>query len=175
MRIISGLYKGKRLAFDTNALLRPTKDRVKEACFSSLADHCRDAICLDLFAGSGSLGFEALSRGAQHVDFVDINPLYVHKNKQICSPDTSLSINKSKASAFIKKTTKKYDIIFLDPPWIEPEHYTHSLNQIFEFDILNKLGIIVCEHTKDACDFNGFDIIKQKKFGDTVLTLLRLE
>ena len=73
MRIISGKYKGLRLKFNKTVQLRPTKDRVKESLFSMLGDICDNAICLDLFAGTGALGLEAISRGAKYIDFVDVD------------------------------------------------------------------------------------------------------
>ena len=172
MRVIAGLFKGRKLVFKKSKLVRPTQDRVKETLFNIISDKIVDGVCLDLFAGSGSLGIEALSRGAKSIDFVDIDVTYVIKNLANIKADNCAEVFKSNAANYIKKAYKKYDIIFLDPPWSELILFERSLKAIFEFDILNNEGIIICEHPQEVNDFYLFKEIKQKKIGNKNLSIL---
>ncbi|RAP29842.1 16S rRNA (guanine(966)-N(2))-methyltransferase RsmD [Candidatus Marinamargulisbacteria bacterium SCGC AG-343-D04] len=171
MRIIAGKYKGRTLDYKGSKDCRPTKDRIKEALFSVLNDRCEGATCLDLFAGSGSLGLEALSRGAEYVEFVDLDIDLVSKNIKRIKDELSVDVHKCEASRFIEKSKKKYDIIFLDPPWTKEDFFSSSLKAIFEFDILKKDGWIICEHPVRV-DVKSCFIKKQKKYKDTVLTFI---
>jgi 16S rRNA (guanine966-N2)-methyltransferase len=125
VRIIGGQWRGRKLHFPAVAGLRPTPDRVRETVFNWLMPVIRDARCLDLFAGSGALGIEALSRGAAHVTFVDQNPTVVsYLKEQIAMLD---AINKAEvycSEAIGWSTTSRFNIIFIDPPFnqnlIEP-------------------------------------------------------
>ncbi len=121
-RLIAGKWRGKRLSLEANSQLRPTGDRVRETLFNWLSTNITNSKCLDLFAGSGSLGFEALSRGAIYCDFVETNK---HTAKQIrvntelldLSPK-QIDIHIKPALEFLKNThLQTYDIIFLDPPF----------------------------------------------------------
>lgn len=164
MRVISGKYKGKILTgFNINGT-RPTMDRVKESLFNSIQTYLENSICLDLFAGSGSLGIEALSNGAKKCYFVDngkeIIPILKKNLENI--KDTIL-ITGDYLDA-IKKINEKIDIIFLDPPYknnlIKP-----AIEAIIKYDLLNDNGLIVCEYEIEEFTF-PLEIIKEKKYGD---------
>ena len=164
MRIISGKYKGKKLdGFDIEGT-RPTMDRVKESLFGIIQNNLKDSICLDLFAGSGSLGIEALINGASICYFVDKNKqiLNILKNN-LKGIENSILIEKDYLMALEELKTKKFDIIFLDPPY-KYNLITPSIQKIMEFDMLNKDGIIVCEYENEdiKCDLK---LLKTKKYG----------
>jgi 16S rRNA (guanine966-N2)-methyltransferase len=121
IRIISGLWRGRKLPIHNAEGLRPTTDRVKETLFNWLAPHLPDARCLDLFSGSGSLGFEAASRQASQVTMVELNSStyrQLQHNKQLLSA-THIDIIKSDAITYLSQIQPKipYDIIFIDPPF----------------------------------------------------------
>jgi len=176
MRIIAGDFKGKKLYFPNDHYeCRPTQDRIKEAMFSILQDRISGSQILDLFAGSGNLGFESLSRGASHVTLVDIDPVYCFKNRDHLGLKgaSSLAIIKKKASHFLARTTLKADVIFLDPPWSKETLFEDSLKGIFDFDILSSRGVIVCDHPKYvSCENDLFYCDKTYHYGRKKITIL---
>ena len=119
IRIIAGIHRGRKLPVLMVEGLRPTTDRVKETVFNWLMPYIQDSICLDCFAGSGGLGFEALSRGASQVSFVELNKMAVKQlqDNQRLLKANNVSIIQNDALSFISKTTQKFDVIFLDPPF----------------------------------------------------------
>lgn len=174
MRIISGKYKGKKLLGDNIKGTRPTMDRVKESLFGIIQNKINDSICLDLFAGSGSLGIEALSNGAKTCYFVDKNKIVIDVlNKNLKDIDGNVIINNDfiKALKQFSEQNIKFDIIFLDPPYsdylINP-----SIGKILEYNLLNKDGIIVCEYETENinCDLN---LIKEKKYGSKKIKIFK--
>ncbi|MFQ3196001.1 MAG: 16S rRNA (guanine966-N2)-methyltransferase [Colwellia sp.] len=119
IRIIAGLHRGRKLPVLVAEGLRPTTDRVKETVFNWLMPFIQDSICLDCFAGSGGLGFEALSRGASHVNFIELNKFAVQQlkeNQQLLKAN-NISVIQSDALSFIQNNTQKFDVVFLDPPF----------------------------------------------------------
>ncbi|MEM7540110.1 MAG: 16S rRNA (guanine(966)-N(2))-methyltransferase RsmD [Pseudomonadota bacterium] len=119
VRIVGGQWRGRRLNIVGRESLRPTPDRVRETLFNWLAPYVHGATCLDLFAGSGALGFEALSRGAQQVDFVDNDELAI---AELYAAKAALGainavIYHSAASDWLRRDARPYDIVFLDPPF----------------------------------------------------------
>jgi len=122
IRIIAGKHRGRKLPVLMAEGLRPTTDRVKETVFNWLMPYINDANCLDCFAGAGSLGFEALSRGAAHVTLVELNKAAVKQlkaNKQLLNAD-NVTVTNAHLLNFLKSSTKQhYDVIFIDPPFRE--------------------------------------------------------
>jgi 16S rRNA (guanine966-N2)-methyltransferase len=119
IRIIAGLHRGRKLPVLMAEGLRPTTDRVKETVFNWLMPFIQDSVCLDCFAGSGGLGFEALSRGASHVSFIELNKAatqQLKENQRLLNSD-NISIVNSDALSFIKNNTQRFDVVFLDPPF----------------------------------------------------------
>lgn len=121
-RLIAGKWRSKRLNLEANPQLRPTGDRVRETLFNWLNTDITNSICLDLFAGSGSLGFEALSRGAKFCDFVEMDKLTAKQIKKNCDllelTAKHVDVSSKSASEFLDDASgKNYDIIFLDPPF----------------------------------------------------------
>jgi 16S rRNA (guanine966-N2)-methyltransferase len=119
IRIIGGKFRGKKLHFPAIEGLRPTPDRVRETLFNWLMHDIHDARCLDAFAGSGALGFEAFSRGAANVTLLEKDPsVYAHLLKVTESFNTAqLSVQKTDACEFLQHTKERFNIVFLDPPF----------------------------------------------------------
>lgn len=179
MKIISGKYKGRVLEGFDIAGTRPTMDRVKESLFAMIQSYLEDATVLDLFAGSGNLGIEALSEGAKEIYLVD-------KNKKACQV-IKRNINKIGIDASdifcgdYKSALKKYqeqsikfDIIFLDPPY-QTDLVKKSIEIIEKYELLSKSGIIVAESdTLDKIIFSDkIEIVKSRKYSDKVVAILR--
>lgn len=121
VRIIGGRYRGKKLSFPDAKGLRPTPDRVRETLFNWLMQDIRDARCLDAFAGSGALGFEAFSRGAKRVVLLEQNPLVYQQLKKVSQDFASPAIEVLAVNAldYLQQNNEQFDIVFLDPPFQE--------------------------------------------------------
>jgi 16S rRNA (guanine966-N2)-methyltransferase len=119
IRIIAGLHRGRKLPVLMAEGLRPTTDRVKETVFNWLMPFIQDTNCLDCFAGSGGLGFEALSRGASHVSLIELNKAAAQQltENKVLLQAKNISVINSDALNFIKKNTQRFDVVFLDPPF----------------------------------------------------------
>ncbi|WP_407268095.1 16S rRNA (guanine(966)-N(2))-methyltransferase RsmD [Radiobacillus sp. PE A8.2] len=151
MRVISGVHKGRPIKPVPNQLTRPTTDKVKEALFQMIGPYFNGGSCLDLFAGSGSLGIEALSRGMEQAIFVDKQPKAVkiiHENLQLLHLENQSEVFCTDGFRAIKAAAKRgltFDLIFLDPPYHKIS-YEKLLDQLAENQLLSEKGIIVCEH-----------------------------
>ncbi|MDI9818682.1 MULTISPECIES: 16S rRNA (guanine(966)-N(2))-methyltransferase RsmD [unclassified Legionella] len=163
VRIIGGRYRGKKISFPDIEGLRPTPDRVKETLFNWLMHEIRGANCLDAFAGSGALGFEAHSRGASHVVLIESSAkVYAHL-KQTAALFNSPTINviHGQAEDYFRNSKETFDIIFLDPPFaknILPE----CLNLLAHSNLLVQGGLVYTE-SPDRLSLNP-DCWKEKKF-----------
>lgn len=175
MRVISGKYKGISIdGFNIDGT-RPTMDRVKESMFAMIQNKIKNSICLDLFAGSGSLGIEALSNGAKYCYFVDnnIEVINILKNNLNRIKDKNYSIiNKHYKQALkkIKEENIKFDLIILDPPY-KLNLINDILNFINENNLLNEDGIIICEYELEKVSNTGFNLIKEKKYGSKIVSI----
>ena len=178
MRVITGKARGIVLKTPDGMLTRPTADRVKEALFSIIQFDVPTANVLDLFAGTGQLGIEALSRGAKAAVFVDEREdacKLVRENLKRTKLEEQGKVIRSDYLTFLKNTKELFDIIFLDPPYAEV-FLENSLKMITEIDILQSGGIIVAERPlgKDLpWEFPGFTRSKDYKYSKTVLTIYR--
>lgn len=175
MRVISGKYKGKNLiGFDIQGT-RPTMDRVKESLFGSIQNYLKNSVVLDLFAGSGSLGIEAISNGSTKCYFVDNNIKLIHiikeNTKNINEEVIILKQDYIEALNYFKNNNIKFDIIFLDPPY-KLNLINKSIELIEKFDLLNINGIIVCEYESEIFKSN-YNIIKEKKYGDKYIRIYK--
>ena len=178
MRVIAGVYRHRLLKYPENRLdIRPTKDRIREAFFSSLGD-ITNKVFLDLYAGCGSMGIEAISRGASEAYFVDISKdalKYVRENL------ASLGIKNAKvfqnkdleALQYFKENNTKFDIIYLDPPY-ESGLYLDALSYIYNNDLLNEEGIVAFE-ANQSIEINPLwsNKIKEYHYGEITVTVLR--
>lgn len=147
MRVITGTARGRRLKELQGMETRPTTDRVKEAIFSIIQFELEGRRVLDLFAGTGQLGIEALSRGAAKADFVDQRrdaAALIRENLQLCQLADRGTVHCAEAFAFLASCRETYDIILLDPPY-GTGLLQKALEQIQKFDILRDHGIIICE------------------------------
>lgn len=177
MRIISGMRRGHKLLEFEGDDIRPTTDRVKESIFNIIQTFVPDAVCLDMFAGSGALSFEAVSRGAAKAVCIDKDKRsidIIRKNVEALRFSDFCEILNMSCFEYAKQTKEKFDIIFLDPPYnknlIEP-----SLDAIIKNDLLSDDGIIVLESddTDFNGEFNGLEIYRNKKYGRTYITVYR--
>lgn len=184
MRIITGKAKGIILKAPLGDLTRPTADRVKEAVFSMLQFDIEDRTVLDLFAGSGQMGLEALSRGAKEATFVDKSKDAIKLIKENATKsklsDNSLIFQADYLEFLQKNIGKSYDIIFLDPPYAA-KMYKPALKKLFECGYIKSTTLIVCESNFDELFENDleleakFTIKKQSKYSKTVITILGLK
>lgn len=177
LRIISGSLKGLKIGFQASENLRPTPQRTKESLFNWLQWSIKDTTCLDLFAGTGNLGIEALSRGAKEVIFVDNNKAQIKALTelliQIDMKNRSKAITQS-ALKFLDGTIQKFDIIFLDAPF-DSSLNKDALSMIGEKNILVKDGLVYYEHHQklSPLDILPFKIIKSQKTGQVCSYLLK--
>lgn len=178
MRVITGKAKGVTLATPDGLKTRPTTDRVKEALFSIIQFDVPGARVLDLFGGSGQLGIEALSRGAQRAVFVDAREeacKLIRENLRRTKLEKEGNVIRSDYLDYLKRCRETFDIIILDPPYAEV-FLENSLKLIAEIDILQSGGIIITERPlgKDLlCDFDGFTRSRDYKYGNTLIALYR--
>lgn len=174
MRIISGTAGGRKLITPEGMDVRPTTDNVKESVFNIIQFEIEGRRVLDLFAGSGQLGIECISRGAEHVTFVDNDRKSVDavkKNLKTCGMSADVFL--TDAVSFLKDCPK-YDIIFIDPPY-DSDLYEKVLENIYLFDILNVGGIIVCESRKEKKihdPIGEYCIKKTYSYGRIKITLI---
>ena len=143
---------------------RPTMDRVKESLFGMIQSYVGDSRVLDLFAGSGALGLEAISNGAKEAYLVDnnIEAIKVIRDN-IKNMDDDIKVIKSDYKKFLKETNEKFDIIFLDQPY-RKGLMGKALRVIEERDLLNEGGLVVCEYEYDDFETN-LDLFKEKSYG----------
>lgn len=178
MRVISGEYRSRKLVEVMSDKTRETKDRVKESIFNSINNDCFDAVVLDLFAGSGSLGIEALSRGASEVTFVD------HSNEAMVALRTNIDnlkiesyceIEQTNFQSFLSNSYQPFDIILLDPPY-KLLVIDDIIKDIARKKLLSDDGVIVCLYSKDTTlkeENNGIIETKKKTIGITNVSFMK--
>lgn len=180
MKVISGLLKGRIIDGYNIDGTRPTMDRVKESLFGMIQDNIKDSIVLDLFAGSGQLGIEAISNGAKLCYFTDNNNEVIKVlNKNIAN----LKI-KNKAKVILTDWKKflnecannklKFDIIFVDPPY-DYDVYEKILEKVSTLDLLNEDGLIILEHhnLKFKDSYNDLKLYKEKRYGNKSVNIYK--
>ena len=178
MRVITGRARGVILKTPEGDLPRPTTDRVKEAMFSIVQFELPGAAVLDLFGGTGQLGIEAISRGAQSAVFVDAREdacKLIRENLRRTKFEKEGKVVRADYMDYLKRCKEKFSVILLDPPYSEV-FLENSLKMITEIDILKSGGIIVAERPlgKDLpWDFEGFTRSKDYKYGKTLLAIYR--
>ena len=179
MRVITGIARGKRLVtVSGNDIVRPTGEKVKEALFSSIQFDIEGRRVLDLFAGCGQLGIEALSRGAKSAVFVDAGEpacKLIRENLKRTRLEQQGSVVRSDYLQYLNRCREQFDIILLDPPYAEV-FLENALKCITEIDILQSGGIIVAERPLGKelpWNFEGFTRSKDYKYGKTLLTIYR--
>lgn len=180
MRVVSGKAGGISLQSPRGKSVRPTAGRVKEALFNILGNLVPGALFIDLFAGSGAVGIEALSRGARQCIFVEksaVNINVIKNNLNKTGLESLARIIKKDAFSALAKLDRegvKVDIVFLDPPY-KTDMITPILLYFGKSNLIND-GLIVIEHeSKNVKLFAGYDLTMQKKYGDTVLSFITAE
>lgn len=170
MRIISGKHKGKKLLGFKGSDIRPTSDRAKESLFNILSDRVLGCDFLDLCSGTGAIGLEAYSRGANSVTFVDNDKESIklaQKNAESIGLKKEFCL--SDALSFVKRTNSTFDIIFFDPPYAYRD-ISLVLTEVKNRKILKENGLFIYEHKSD---FNhvkvlGFELCDSRKYGIAV-------
>lgn len=178
-RIIAGKYRGTKLTFKPNKSLRPTESKTKETLFNWLLNDLDNKNCLDMFAGTGSLGFEALSRGAKEVIFIE-------KQKSLCNSIEDVAkqlgikkkcriINANSTSINFNNLNAKFDLIFLDPPYKE-ERIDFILENIIKNKIINKKGLVILHRNKKTKDHfsDKLKIVENRTYGISKIYLIKL-
>lgn len=173
MRVITGIAKGCKLSSPEGLDVRPTLDRVKESLFSILYPYLKDSIVLDLFAGSGGLGIEALSRGAQLCAFVEKNKKAydcVINNLKNTRLYEKAQLNLCSYQDFFARNTQKFSLIFLDPPYsvgIEEDVFPKLLKHLCDE------AVVVLESETELKEFAGYEVIKNVRYGRVYITLYK--
>ncbi len=178
MKVVSGISRGRRLK-GSKAGIRPTSGKVKEALFDIIGERVKGAIFLDLYAGTGAIGIEALSRGGEKAVFVESEPSLrrvIRENVSSLGLGEKADVVGQDAGRFLNYAMKKaerFDIIFLDPPY-----HTGEMDRIIKIlskgDVLNKGGVVVAEHFKKKSlpeEVGRLRLLKEYRYGDTMLTL----
>jgi 16S rRNA (guanine966-N2)-methyltransferase len=180
MRIISGTSKGRKLATPRNQSVRPTSDRVKESIFNILGEEIEGKRVLDLFAGTGNLGIEALSRGAEKTIFVERGRQalrLIQKNlHQSGLEDQSEIIPKdvNRAIGILKQRGESFDVILMDPPY-EKGLIQKTLMKLDSHPVYYGDSLLVIEHNRREPlpdHVEGWDLIRQQRIGDTLISFL---
>ncbi len=176
MRVITGSARGKRLVTAEGIQVRPTPERVKEALFSAIQFDLEGRRVLDLFAGSGQLGIEALSRGAASAVFVDQSPVsidHIHRNLKTTGLEEQAKVIRGDYAAVLMGLTELFDFAFLDPP------YCSGLLEKALLSVQSNIsehGLIFCEHPKEQelpLVVGEFEIKKQYRYGKVFVTVYR--
>lgn len=180
MKVISGILKGRNIEGYNIDGTRPTMDRIKESLFATIQDNVKDSIVLDLFAGSGQLGIEAISNGAKLCYFIDnnkevikilnknISNLNIKSNSKVLLSDWKKSLNE------FSNQNLKFDLIFVDPPY-DYNVYEKILEKVSTLNLLNENGLIILEHSnlklKDS--YNNLALYKEKKYGNKSVNIYK--
>ena len=178
MRVITGKARGIQLKTPDGMLTRPTADRVKEALFSIINFDIPGAKVLDLFGGTGQLGIEALSRGAESAVFVDAREescRLIRENLKRTKLEQDAKVIRSDYLDYLNRCREQYNIILLDPPYAEV-FLENAIKRITEIDILQSDGIIVAERPLGKelpWEFEGYTRSKDYKYGKVLLTIYR--
>jgi len=181
MRIITGKLRGRKLKSPKTNDVRPTSDKVKEAIFDMLQPYMiEDFVCMDVFAGSGNMGLEAISRGAKTVYFSDNSRdslALVRENLKICEAEDNAVLLSGDYKSNIARVHDKVDIFFVDPPYAD-KMTLPTINAIDNAGNLKPEGVIVCEHSaKDVLpdEYLGYIAVKQRRYGAIGVTIYKVK
>jgi 16S rRNA (guanine966-N2)-methyltransferase len=176
MRVIAGIYKGRKLKAVSGKATRPTTDKVKEAVFQVIGPFFNSGKVLDLFAGSGALGIEALSRGMDSGIFIDQHSKAIHTiydNLKTLGIKEQAQVYRNdafRALQVLEKRDLQFDLIILDPPY-RKVNFRKLLFEIQNLGLLRKNGFIVCEHDISVLlpdKVDNYSILKKSNYGDTI-------
>jgi len=185
MRIIGGSLAGRTIIAPPGRSTRPTADRVREALFNRVVHADLPGLLpggplsgpvLDLHAGSGALGLEALSRGAPRADFVDLAPAacaVLQRNIEALGLSPRARVHKMRAELFVRRAEAAYTLLFADPPYADGSHLDELLVEVHERHLLAPGALVVLEHAPSPAPSRhqpGLTFIDERKYGQTVLT-----
>lgn len=181
MRVISGTRKGMPLKAVPGTNTRPTTDKVKESIFNMIGPYFDGGVAVDLFAGSGNLGIESLSRGIDTCIFIEKDQKAIqtiNENLKKCRLEDSSEIYRIDAARAVKAFEKReleIELLFVDPPYSKVMYYDLA-KSIVEMGCMSDTGIIVCEHDKTveiSDDFGTFTLTRQETYGSTIISIFR--
>ncbi len=179
MRIIGGTAKGRKLLSVPGSTTRPILDRVKAPLFDILRPNLPEMEILDLFAGSGSVGIEALSQGAKHCTFLDLTSKAtdtIKENLQTCDLRGKAEVRTTDAFAYLRKAKRSFDLIYVAPPqyenlWVEAMHHIAERPHLVESRGLVVVQIDPKEY--EVLSLREFDLEQERKYGNTMLLFFR--
>jgi 16S rRNA (guanine966-N2)-methyltransferase len=186
MRVIAGIYRSRILKSLKGLALRPTSDRLRETLFNVLGSGIQGSRFLDIFAGTGAVGIEALSRGAQHVSFIEnhapsaalirknLAALNVHTGVTVICADAVRALETLEAK--VKVGDPAFDYIFIDPPYAATADYSRVLQKVAASNLLAEMGIVTVEHRKTFDLPESFSTLKRVRLlrqGDAALSFYR--
>ncbi|AIQ35548.1 MULTISPECIES: 16S rRNA (guanine(966)-N(2))-methyltransferase RsmD [Paenibacillus] len=183
MRVVSGSAKGRPLKSVPGSGTRPTTDKVKEAVFSMIGPYFEGGAVLDLFAGTGGLGIEALSRGMESAVFVDMEPKSIdtiRANLKATNLEAKAQVYRNEAGralSALEKRGRVFDLVFLDPPY-RLKHGDELMLSMVEKGMLQEDAIIVLEHESNYAypeDIPGFYRLRQAVYGETTISIYQYE
>jgi 16S rRNA (guanine966-N2)-methyltransferase len=184
MRVIAGKYKSRRLVAPAGAATRPTSDRLRETLFNVVAAGVPESVWLDLFAGSGAIGIEALSRGARSVSFVESSSAAakaIRKNLHTLEIEDGFEVIEREAATALRMLDAqavKYDFCFLDPPYRKMGDYEQILGFLSQSRLLDSESQVIAEHDKHFDPGNEFGSLRRHRVlrqGDAVLSFYSRE
>ena len=174
MRVVAGLYGGRRLVAPAGSATRPTSDRVREALFSILGAGVRGARVLDLYAGSGALGIEALSRGAASAVFVDRSPkaiAAIRANLEALAIEAE--VRRMDARAALRPPSSPadpYDLVFLDPPYRRPAELGRELSEALPAVLAHGARVVSESDRREPLEL-AFPLADERRYGDTIIRI----
>lgn len=183
MRVISGAQKGLPLKAVPGAGTRPTTDKVKESIFNMIGPYFNGGLAVDLFAGSGGLGIESLSRGIETCIFIEKDPRaiqIIHENLKKCKLEEKAEVYKADATRAIKALEKRQarvDLLFVDPPYQKVGYY-ELIEHFFQKNLLTENAIILCEHEKGVdlpSNYGPFRLTRKEIYGSTIISIYQQE
>ena len=173
MRVIAGEYKGRRLQAPPGDAVRPTPDRVREALFSILGARVEGATVLDLFAGSGALGIEALSRGAASAVFVDDDPRAVDAiERNLSEIGADGEVKRRDALAFLAQTPARFDLVFADPPYSSAPELAGALTERIPRVLADDAVIVIESHKRTPLELD-LPLVTERDYGKTRIRIHR--
>ena len=172
VRIIGGTWRTRRVRFPDRPGLRPTPDRVRETLFNWLGQDLTGRDCLDLFAGSGALGFEAASRGARSVKMVESDAATWRALQENCEMLAAKTVTAVRADAleFLKNHQDRYHAVFLDPPFAD-DHWPQLLARLPQHLVAG--GLVYCERAQPLAALGGWTVVKSGRAGQVSHQLLK--
>jgi len=183
MRVIGGKYRSRQLRSLRGLDVRPTTDRLRETLFNVLAPVVEDSVWLDLYAGTGAVGIEALSRGARMVYFVESSrkaAAVIRQNLQSLAIETGYELLEREAAPALRLLSSRAvccDVCFLDPPYRMQQAYSETLGLLGQSRLLKPASIVVAEHEKHfdpGANFGALERYRELRQGDAVLSLYKL-